>query len=164
MRSEIIMAKSFHFPLQKVLDVRQITEDRQAISLKNSQMSLNKEKEQLENLAQKKDAQLKVDEDEYDNVDDVNLSLNELQVTVDYISQLNNRITNQIQVVEKSNGKVEKERDDLIEASKEKKIVEKLRERQLTNYKDNYRKKMMKEESEIALRVILKNKDNGNNQ
>ncbi|MCK4296565.1 MAG: flagellar export protein FliJ [Candidatus Marinimicrobia bacterium] len=158
------MAKSFHFPLQKVLDVRQITEDRQAISLKNSQMSLNKEKEQLENLAQKKDAQLKVDEDEYDNVDDVNLSLNELQVTVDYISQLNNRITNQIQVVEKSNGKVEKERDDLIEASKEKKIVEKLRERQLTNYKDNYRKKMMKEESEIALRVILKNKDNGNNQ
>lgn len=164
MRSEIIMAKSFHFPLQKVLDVRQITEDRQAISLKNSQMSLNKEKEQLENLAQKKDAQLKVDEDEYDNVDDVNLSLNELQVTVDYISQLNNRITNQIQVVEKSNGKVEKERDVLIEASKEKKIVEKLRERQLTNYKDNYRKKMMKEESEIALRVILKNKDNGNNQ
>ncbi|MCK4446323.1 MAG: flagellar export protein FliJ [Candidatus Marinimicrobia bacterium] len=158
------MAKSFHFPLQKVLDVRQITEDRQAISLKNSQMSLNKEKEQLENLAQKKDAQLKVDEDEYDNVDDVNLSLNELQVTVDYISQLNNRITNQIQVVEKSNGKVEKERDVLIEASKEKKIVEKLRERQLTNYKDNYRKKMMKEESEIALRVILKNKDNGNNQ
>lgn len=162
MRSEIIMAKSFHFPLQKVLDVRQITEDRQAISLKNSQMSLNKEKEQLENLAQKKDAQLKVDE--YDSVDDVNLSLNELQVTVDYISQLNNRITNQIQVVEKSNGKVEKERDDLIEASKEKKIVEKLRERQLTNYKDNYRKKMTKEESEIALRVILKNKDNGNNQ
>ena len=158
------MAKSFHFPLQKVLDVRQVTEDRQAISLKNSQMSLNKEKEQLENLAQKKDAQLKVDEDEYDNVDDVNLSLNELQVTVDYISQLNNRITNQIQVVEKSNGKVEKERDVLIEASKEKKIVEKLRERQLTNYKDNYRKKMMKEESEIALRVILKNKDNGNNQ
>lgn len=164
MRSEIIMAKSFHFPLQKVLDVRQITEDRQAISLKNSQMSLNKEKEQLENLAQKKDAQLKVDEDEYDNVDDVNLSLNELQVTVDYISQLNNRITNQIQVVEKSNGKVEKERDVLIEASKEKKIVEKLRERQLTNYKDNYRKKVTKEESEIALRVILKNKDNGNNQ
>lgn len=158
------MAKSFHFPLQKVLDVRQITEDRQAISLKNSQMSLNKEKEQLENLAQKKDAQLKVDEDEYDNVDDVNLSLNELQVTVDYISQLNNKIINQIQVVEKSNGKVEKERDVLIEASKEKKIVEKLRERQLTNYKDNYRKKMMKEESEIALRVILKNKDNGNNQ
>jgi len=156
------MAKSFHFPLQKVLDVRQITEDRQAISLKNSQMSLNKEKEQLENLAQKKDAQLKVDE--YDSVDDVNLSLNELRVTVDYISQLNNRITNQIQVVEKSNGKVEKERDDLIEASKEKKIVEKLRERQLTNYKDNYRKKVTKEESEIALRVVLKNKDNGNNQ
>ena len=156
------MAKSFHFPLQKVLDVRQITEDKQAISLKNSQMSLNKEKEQLENLAQKKDAQLKVDE--YDSVDDVNLSLNELQVTVDYISQLNNRITNQIQVVEKSNGKVEKERDVLIEASKEKKIVEKLRERQLTNYKDNYRKKGTKEESEIALRVILKNKDNGNNQ
>ena len=156
------MAKSFHFPLQKVLDVRQVTEDRQAISLKNSQMSLNKEKEQLENLAQKKDAQLKVDEN--DSVDDVNLSLNELQVTVDYISQLNNRITNQIQVVEKSNGKVEKERDVLIEASKEKKIVEKLRERQLTNYKDNYRKKVTKEESEIALRVILKNKDNGNNQ
>lgn len=156
------MVKSFHFPLQKVLDVRKIVEDRRAVALKNSQSSLNREKKQLDNLAQKKHAQLKID----GNVctDQVNISLNGLKVSVDYISQLNDKITSQIQVVEKSNEKMEEKRDVLIKASKEKKIVEKLREHQLTDYKIKNRKKESKEESEIALRVVSKNNDHGNSQ
>jgi flagellar biosynthesis chaperone FliJ len=66
--------------------------------------------------------------------------------------------------VEKSNEKMEAERNVLISVSKGKKIVEKLREGQLTDYKSNYRKKESKEESEIALQVILKNKNHGNEQ
>jgi len=156
------MVKSFHFPLQKVLDVRQIAEDRQAIALKESQMSFNKEKERLETLGQIKDAHLKTDGS--NNVDNESISLNELKVSIDYISQLSDKITNQIKVVEKSNEKMEAERDVLISVSKGKKIVEKLREHQFTDYKNNYRKKESKKESEIALRVILKNKNHGNNQ
>lgn len=156
------MVKSFHFPLQKVLDVRQIVEDRQAVALKNSQSSLNTEKKRLDNLAQRKHAQLKIDE----NIctDQVNLSLNGLKISVDYISQLNDKIISQFQVVEKSNEKMEEKRDVLIKVSKEKKIVEILREHQLIDYKIKNRKKESKDESEIALRVVLKNKIRGNNQ
>ncbi|HCL00245.1 MAG TPA: flagellar export protein FliJ [Candidatus Marinimicrobia bacterium] len=155
------MVKSFDFPLQKVLDIRQIGEDRQAVALKKSQMSFNKEKERLETLGKKKDTHLKTNGE--NSVDNGSISLNELKVSIDYISQLSDKITNQIKVVEKSNEKMEAERDVLINVSKGKKIVEKLRERQLTDYKTNYRKKESKEESEIALRVILKNKNHGNN-
>jgi len=156
------MGKSFQFPLQKVLNVRQIIEDRQAVALKKSQASLNREKKQLKDLSEKKHAQIEIDE----NVctDQVKLSLNGLKVSVDYISQLNDKITSQIEVVKKSNEKMEEKREVLINASKDKKIVEKLRENQLTDYKIINRKNESKEESEIALRVVLKNNNYENSQ
>ncbi len=151
------MAKSFHFPLQKVLEFKKTIEDTQAIALKKSQLSLDKESGHLNNLTQKKDALLNVKED--DCINSENLSLNKLQISSDYVSQLNDKISSQVQVVEKSNEIVDKERDDLIEASKNKKIVEKLREHQLTDYKINNRKKETTEESEVALRVVSKKKN-----
>ncbi|MCD6441258.1 MAG: flagellar export protein FliJ [Candidatus Marinimicrobia bacterium] len=156
------MAKSFRFPLQKVLDVRQIAEDRQAVALKKSQISFNKDMERLEDLGQIKDTHLKTNVT--NSGDNESISLNNLKVSIDYISQLNDKITDQIQIVEKSNKKMEAEREVLINVSKEKKIVEKLRERQFIDYKSNYCKKESKEESEIALQVILKNKNHGNEQ
>jgi len=153
------MAKSFHFPLQKVLKFKKTIEDIQAIALKKSQLSLDKENGYLNDLAQKKENLLNVKED--DDINSENLSLNKLQISSDYVSQLNDKISSQVKVVEKSYEIVDKERDDLIEVSKNKKIVEKLRERKLTSYLKNNRKKEMTKESEIALRIVSKKKNYG---
>jgi len=152
------MAKAFNFSLQKVLDLRKHEEDQRSIELTKAQQKLMNEEIRLKKLNQSKEEVLQKDSTESDS--EVDISLTELKVTTQYIEQMNEEITLQKDQVKKSNKTVEKNRENLLSAVKNKKVVELLKER----YSEKYRKirnlEATKNESEIALRVSMRNKEN----
>jgi len=152
------MAKAFNFSLQKVLDLRKHEEDQRSVELTKAQQKLMNEEIRLKKLNQSKEEVLQKDSTESDS--EVDISLTELKVTNQYIEQMNEEITLQKDQVKKSNKTVEKNRENLLSAVKNKKVVELLKER----YSEKYRKirnlEATKNESEIALRVSMRNKEN----
>jgi len=152
------MAKAFNFSLQKVLDLRKHEEDQRSVELTKAQQKLMNEEIRLKKLNQSKKEVLQKDSTESDS--EVDISLTELKVTNQYIEQMNEEITLQKDQVKKSNKTVEKNRENLLSAVKNKKVVELLKER----YSEKYRKirnlEATKNESEIALRVSMRNKEN----
>lgn len=150
------MVKVFQFPLQKVLNLKEMIEETKAIELQNSKAFLKREQKKLENLETSKHYLLDIKTE--NDIKQTNLNLNNLQVSMEYISQLTDMISTQTINVNNSNKSVDKTRNNLIEASKNTKIIEKLRERHLEVYKKNNRKREVKKDSEIAIRVSMKNK------
>jgi flagellar FliJ protein len=149
------MAKTFHFPLQKVLDLREMIEDLRASRLKHSQARLHEEREKLANLEREKDSLLQQDQTE--STQHQKISLKNLQVAMDYVAQLNDTIMSQARQVQKSNEAVNQDRHTLIKASREKKIVALLRDKQFDEYVKQHRKKETIQESEIATRIMARN-------
>ncbi len=143
------MAKAFHFNLQKVLDLRQLAEDLQAVHLHKAQSTLFFNEQQLDSLEDDKTGVLQVKS----NPGSIALSLHQLKVSTDYVYQLNQMIDGQKQKVDRSQTEVGERRTAWQEASKSKKIVEKLKEKEQLRHKKQINKKMLKDESEIALRV-----------
>ena len=143
------MAKAFHFNLQKVLNLRQMTEDLEAIRLHHAQATLFSDEKQLEQLTMEKTDVLKTDPTRTNG----SLSLNQLQVSMDYVFQLTNKIDDQKLVVDNSLNKVNDCRATLQEASQQKKIVEKLKGKKQFQYRQQLNKKQRKDESEIAIRI-----------
>jgi len=144
------MAKMIQSTVQSLLNFRERIEDERAIVLKNTKASLVSEEEKLEEIERKKSLLLSLTEN-IEN-DDLILSVNQLQVSTDYQTQLNALIVNQKDEVEKVLQKVVKDREDLIDAAKDKKAVENLRDRRLAEYLKAKRRKEERDESEIAIR------------
>jgi len=151
------MSKAFNFSLQKVLDVRKHTEDQHSIELGKSQRKLNKEQQKLTELNQNK--QKALENDSLGSASSVEISLMELKVTNQYIEQINTEIVKQKSQITKSSKNVEKNREELLDAVKDKKVVELLKDRYSKKYKKIRNLEASKNESEIALRLSLKNKD-----
>lgn len=147
------MAKSFNFPLQKVLDVRKHTEDRKAVELGLAQEVLMKKKDKLDLLRRNKESVLK----------DVKLkiSLGQLKIKSEYIEQINYMIQNQKTQVKKSNEKVAKKRNYLLEAVKDKKAVEILKDRHIENVRKTRKLAESKIENETAIRMVMRTKEDG---
>jgi flagellar protein FliJ len=145
------MSKTIQSTVQSILNFRKSKEDAQAIVLKNSKTSLALEEEKLKELENKKNLTFSLKEDKNDN--NVILSINQLQILTDYQTQINSMIENQTDEIEKVLQKVEKDRDNLIVAAKDKKAIEKLRDRRLLEDLKTKRRKEEKVESEIAIRV-----------
>lgn len=147
------MAKFFNFPLQKVLDVRKHTEDRKAVELGLAQETLMKKKDKLDLLRKNKESVLK----------DVKLkiSLGQLKIKSDYIEQINNMIQNQKAQVKKSTKNVAKKRDYLLEAVKDKKAVEILKDRHIENVRKTRKLAESKIENETAIRMVMRTKEDG---
>jgi flagellar FliJ protein len=149
------MSKSFQFPLQKVLNYRKSVEDKCVITLKRSQTALQQAEETLQAMEHTKDYFL----DEQTGKT-AHVSLAELQVSTDYLKQINNMIDRQTIEVVKSEKTVEKDRAVLLNAAKERKITEKLRENKFAEYVTDSRKKELLANSEIALQVSARKKEN----
>lgn len=147
------MAKSFNFPLQKVLDVRKHTEDRKAVELGLAQETLMKKKDKLDLLRKNKESVLK----------DVRLkiSLGQLKIKSEYIEQVNYMIQNQKAQVKKSTKNVAKKRDYLLEAVKDKKAVEILKDRHIENVRKTRKLAESKIENETAIRMVMRTKEDG---
>jgi len=148
------MSKSFKFNLEKIFKYKTDKEGLKAIDLKRSKDALEKEKQRLEKLHQKKYYCLGQKEAV---VNDDIISLEKLKAAAEYLDQLNNKISSQDEKVKESNQEVEQRRNDLLEVSKERKILEKLRERHYQKHLEINKKENNKKESEIALRRRTRN-------
>jgi len=149
------MSKAFRFSLQKVLNYRKSVEDKCVIVLKRSQSALNQAEETLHRMEHTKSYFLS---EQAENARPVSLA--ELQISTDYLNQMNGMIDRQAVEVTRSEKAVEKDRKVLLGAAKERKITEKLRERQQSEYRIDSRKKELLAQSEIALQVNTRKKEN----
>ncbi len=150
------MTKAFNFPLNKVLNYRQNVEDTRGVILKKSMTVLEKEQEKLNNLVDLKNIILneEIDEDQSNRTQTVAAFLQ----TIDYIIQLNEKIDSQSDNVNKSSMSVKKNRDELIQALKDRKSLEKLKEKYLLAYRKVIRKKELAKENEVAARIVTNKK------
>jgi len=152
------MHKTTQFPLQKVLNYRQTIEDTRGIILKQAQSLLHREEQKLDDLENHKDSVL--NNNQKNIQEEKLLTTTTLLQTMDYIVQLNDKIEAQHNHVKKTSRKVEKNRNEYIQASKNRKVIEKLKEKFLTEYHKDFRKKELKQESEIANQIVSNQKKN----
>lgn len=144
------MSKGFNFSLEKVLEIRQYQENKQAVKLHNSKKVLKTEEQKLDTLKDSKETTINYQKNKTDK--DYTININELRVTQDYINQLNKYIEQQNKRVLESDAAVRGELERLHEAVKDKKIVEKLKERHLDEFKKSKNLQENKKQDEIAIR------------
>ena len=141
--------KKKQFPYKKVLEYRERIEDSKAQQLNKSQRSLSKELEKLNQLKNTKDQSM------IDTNDNDDMSIHGLKVFTDYIYQLNNYLNTQETVVEKQLETVEDDRKKLGSATKEKKIIEKLKEKHKKEVNKAIKKKEMKLSDEKVISLYI---------
>ena len=141
------MAKQFRFPLEKVLDYKKSIEDLKAGELNRSRDKKKTEEDKLKYIEDKKEEIL------IENDSQGNITINQLNITTDYLFQLNDQLEKGTARVLDANTEVENKLDNLNEASKDKKAVEKLRERKLSEHKILNKKVEIKKTDEIANRT-----------
>jgi len=140
------MAKQFRFPLEKILDYKKNIEDLKAGELNRSREKKKKEEDKLKYIEDKKEEIL------IENDSQENMTINQLNIATDYLFQLNDQIEKGAAKVLDADTEVDNKLDNLNEASKDKKAVEKLRERKLSEHKIFKKKVERKKTDEIANR------------
>ncbi len=153
------MAGRFHFSLQRILNLREMIEETKAVKLKNSQTHLKEEELRLAVMEHRKSAYL--DEIQEQDVSGGQVSVIDLQVSRSYINQMNWGIKNQNKTIAESEKKVEQDRQEVLQAARDKMILEKLKERKKEEFLVETRKKTIKDESEIAARIQRQNEAGG---
>lgn len=111
----------FKFRLQKILEHRETIENIKKGEFAKKQSELNHEIEKLNILQNKRNIISK------QKTDSTNTTINELQKYSNYLFILDKQIETQVLVIEEMKKKVEEVREELIEATKDKKIIEKLK-------------------------------------
>lgn len=132
-----------------MLKYRRNVENAKILALERSRNTLENDQAQLNSLEHKKNHHLG---ESTERLNRRRLSLDQLKVAADYMEQLNDEIESQARKVAESNGKVSNDRDALLKASKDRKILAKLREKHAVRQKKQMQKAAVKKESEIALR------------
>jgi len=148
------MAKQYHFSLGRVFSYRKKVEDLKAEDLARSKIRKINEEEKLDNIEKIKHNIL----DEKNPPE--NMTLNQLQISSDYILQLDDQIEDVEKRVLEAETEVKENLDELSNASKDKKAVEKLLERRAKERKTLEKKMEMKKIDEIAIRGDLNRGEN----
>ncbi len=135
--------KSYKFSMESILNLRE-----------------NKEKNTMENLA-KVQNQLEIQKDILNDLimEEEKIKSNctkfkdihELRHHNLYKEEVEEKISKQDELIDKTNIKLEEVRRELIEAQKERKIMEKLKEKDMDNYINNMKHIEQKELDEIAV-------------
>ena len=146
------MTKSFNFPLQKVLDVRTMVEDAKAVELQKAQAETERIRQQLRATEAEKDAL--VNGDSSDSQEDGSVTLQDLNSRMAYVDQLSEEIEKQGEAVVKSEEDSEEQRIAFVQASKEKMVLEKLKEQHKGAFKKKANQEQVKVESEVASRIV----------
>jgi len=142
------VAVKFHFTLEKILQLRQALENNRAVELERSHRKLAHELDSLDAIKTKKEKQLNPDKQQNQQ-----LNLFSLAISGSYLESLNNGLEEQTRRVNKSREKVEKNREGLLKACREKKVLETLKNKRFEEYKHDAKKKEILLSSEIALRM-----------
>lgn len=121
------MPRAFRFGLQKVLDYRVRIEQLRQAELADLEMRLRARREALRKLEQSEEAALeRMRTAEFDLVD--------LQLTRLYIERLGREIARAHAAVAEAEGRVVAKREELIAASRDRKAMERLRERERAGF------------------------------
>ncbi|MEA3285997.1 MAG: flagellar export protein FliJ [Candidatus Marinimicrobia bacterium] len=150
------MTKAFNFSLQKVLDIRGIVEDAKAADLQKAQAETELEKQRL-TLVQTEKENLVNSSDEAAHTGSV--TIGELSNRTAYVDQLSDKIKEHDEAVATSELKTDEQRQLYIKASKDKMVMEKLKEHHHDAFKKKNNQDQVKEESEIAARTIQNEED-----
>ena len=137
---------AYRFSYQKILDVKQIQEDQKSTEVVLARNELNKEKDTLSELEDKK----------YKALNDENATTEnsvDLLRRNSYVKQVNQTIEKQKKQIQKKDEMLSAKKDELIKASKSRKILDKLKESDLKKYNLEQNRKEQKEIDEIGAKI-----------
>jgi flagellar protein FliJ len=145
--------KKFKFKLQKLLDIRAVYEK----NIKNELAKLIN----LQNIERNKQAELKLKISDSKNIlfDDIRnniYSYNNMMMHERFINSAKKAINIAEQKIHEMEPAVQAVRERLIQASKDKKVLEKLKERKFDEFKYNYNRETLKENDEINQKLYQK--------
>lgn len=135
----------FNFKLEKVLDYKKIIEIDKKGEYGKAKQKLIKEENVLENYNRYKD---NIKNERNLSIDKTNIA--NLKLYNDYLLDIGRRILEQEKIVDKTKEKLEIAKDELLEATKEKKTFERLKE----NRYEEYLYSMKKEEEKIIDTIV----------
>lgn len=133
----------YNFSMEKILDLRVNKEKDVMTKFATIQNELHQQKMILSNLENQLDT---LNKEGFKSLDVNKLRYNNL-----YKQNLDNQINVQNEIIEGTSHELENKRLDLIEAQKDRKIMEKLKEKDFTLYKNNVKAMEQKELDEIAI-------------
>jgi len=139
---------SFQFRFQRVLDVREQQEDLEEIEFARVQNRLRSEKQTLEELEQKLD-------DHYQNIRTrrkAGASASNFSQQQEYTQYLLGQIDRQKEVVEEWEQKLETQREQLIEASQRRQVLERLKENDHEQFQEEVLRRERLELNQVAAR------------
>ena len=140
----------YKFTYQKILDVRNIQEDQKSTETASTQRELKEKQEKLEKLRELKTKHVN------GNGEKTNSNPHEMLLNDFYLNQVNNKLENQQKEVEKKESELKEKRAELLEATKSKKIMDKLKETEFRNYKKEEDRKDQKDLDEIGAKMTKK--------
>lgn len=139
---------SFQFRYQRVLEVKETQEDREKAEFGRIQQRLSEEREKLDKLQDKMRQmfdRLRQRREGKQNVQGFLQAQN-------WAGVLEEKIERQQQVVEKWEEKLENQREQLVEASRERRVFEQLKESDFEEFQEEVRRERLKQNNEIANR------------
>lgn len=125
---------AFKYQFETILNLKIRMEDMKKGELKLALEKLEKEKVILEKLVEDKEIQHQIFKEKQKH----KFTAKDLKLFNNYINSLTKKIDYQATVVAKEEKNVEKVRSELVKASKEKKMFEKLKEKKLEEYMQEY--------------------------
>lgn len=125
---------AFKYQFETILNLKIRIEDMKKGELKLALEKLEKEKEKLNKLEKEKEEQYEIFKEKQKG----KFTAEDLKLFNNYINSLNKKIYYQATMVAKEEKNVNKVREELIKASKEKKMFEKLKEKKLEEYMQEY--------------------------
>ncbi|MGX7195978.1 flagellar export protein FliJ [Enterococcus olivae] len=114
----------FQFSLEKILDYRWIQEQEAKRAYASAQQALNEQEDLFQQISQEKNALMDVREH----------TVNRMQIQQWYLLDLNQKLLTTAQTIAEMTSFVESKLQTYIEAQKERKILEKLSEKQLAEH------------------------------
>ncbi len=144
---------TFKFSYQKILDVKQIQEDQKSLEVVSAQNELEKEKDELSELEKEKLCTLKNSENNSQNSLD-------LMRKNSFINSFNQNIDKQKLRIKKTKEILSSKKDELLNASKSRKIMDKLKESHLKKFNIEQNRIEQNQIDEIGANIALKNKGN----
>ena len=135
--------KSYKFSMEKVLELRANKEKTSMENFAFMQRDLMKQKSKLMELRAEEDS-IKLKSNRYKNI----VELRQLHL---YKESLEKRIQTQLKCIEESSQNLEKARLELISDQKDRKIIEKLKEKDFEAYQDSEKAIEQKNLDEMAM-------------
>lgn len=139
----------FKFRLEKVLDLRKRKEEERERELAELKKLLMREEKFLQQL-QRESVAIRQKIGALQSDEEHRLDIEELLRHSDYLEHLREKILLQIEMIRKVIDDVENKRQELVEASKEKKVIEKLKSQQFKKFQDEVEEWERKASDELS--------------